>query len=98
VIASRTTVHKMATEFNDAQGVLLSGQNSQSAPGALRDIPALQRKAGKHLAVLGAHYPKRVPDAEFTHLVSTPSEVTPPGAVHAQYSCADNWMCEFHQL
>jgi O-glycosyl hydrolase len=47
---------KMAVKFRDVPRALLVGPNTLSAPGAVKDyIPALQRKAGKHLAVLGAH-------------------------------------------
>lgn len=47
---------KMAVKYRDVPRALLVGPNTLSAPGAVKDyIPALQRKAGKHLAVLGAH-------------------------------------------
>ena len=46
----------MAVKFSDVPRALLVGPNTLSAPGAVKDyIPAIQRKAGKHLAVLGAH-------------------------------------------
>lgn len=46
----------MAKEFPDVPRAQLVGPNTLSAPDAVkRYIPALQRKAGKHLAVLGAH-------------------------------------------
>ena len=47
---------KMAVKFRDVPRALLVGPNTLSAPGAVKDyIPAIQRKAGKHLAVLGTH-------------------------------------------
>ena len=47
---------KMAVKFPDVPRALLVGPNTLSAPGAVKDyIPPMQRKAGKHLAVLGAH-------------------------------------------
>jgi O-glycosyl hydrolase len=47
---------KMAVKFPDVPRALLVGPNTLSAPDAVKHyIPALQRKAGKHLAVLGAH-------------------------------------------
>ncbi len=47
---------KMAVKFPDVPRALLVGPNTLSAPGAVKDyIPAIQRKAAKHLAVLGAH-------------------------------------------
>jgi len=46
----------MAKSFPDVPRAQLVGPNTLSAPDAVkRYIPALQRKAGKHLAVLGAH-------------------------------------------
>ncbi len=46
----------MAVKFPDVPRALLVGPNTLSAPGAVKDyIPTLQRKAAKHLAVLGAH-------------------------------------------
>ena len=47
---------KMAVKFPDVPRALLVGPNTLSAPNAVKDyIPAMQRKVGKHLAVLGAH-------------------------------------------
>ena len=47
---------KMAMKFPDVPRALLVGPNTLSAPGAVKDyIPVIQRKAGKQLAVLGAH-------------------------------------------
>lgn len=46
----------MAKSFPDVPRAQLLGPNTLSAPDAVkRYIPALQRRAGKHLAVLGAH-------------------------------------------
>jgi O-glycosyl hydrolase len=47
---------KMAAMFPDVPRALLVGPNTLSAPGAVKNyIPAIERKARKHLAVLGAH-------------------------------------------
>ncbi len=47
---------KMAVKFPDVPRALLVGPNTLSAPGAAKNyIPALERKAAKHLAVLAAH-------------------------------------------
>ncbi len=47
---------KMAVKFPDVPRALLVGPNTLSAPGAAKNyIPAMERKAAKHLAVLGAH-------------------------------------------
>ena len=47
---------KMAVKFRDVPRALLVGPNTLSAPGAVKNyIPAIQRKAAKHLAVLGSH-------------------------------------------
>ncbi|MCB1096643.1 MAG: hypothetical protein KDN22_13785 [Verrucomicrobiae bacterium] len=47
---------KMAAKFPAVPRPLLVGPNTLSAPGAVKSyLPVLQRKAGKHLAILGAH-------------------------------------------
>lgn len=47
---------KMAAKFPDVPRPLLVGPNTLSAPGAVKDyIPAMQRKAAKHVQVLAAH-------------------------------------------
>jgi O-glycosyl hydrolase len=47
---------KMAVKFPDVPRALLVGPNTLSAPGAAKNyIPAMERTAAKHLAVLGAH-------------------------------------------
>lgn len=47
---------KMAVKFRDVPRPLLVGPNTLSAPDAVKNyIPAIQRKAAKHLAVLGSH-------------------------------------------
>ncbi|MEO6741080.1 MAG: glycoside hydrolase family 30 beta sandwich domain-containing protein [Chthoniobacteraceae bacterium] len=47
---------KMAVKFPDVPRALLVGPNTLSAPNAVKNyIPAMQRTAGKHLAVLAAH-------------------------------------------
>ncbi len=47
---------KMAVKFPDVPRALLVGPNTLSAPGAVKDyIPAMQRKASQHVAVLAAH-------------------------------------------
>jgi O-glycosyl hydrolase len=47
---------KMAVKFPKVPRPLLVGPNTLSAPGAVSDyLPAIRRKAEKHLAVLGAH-------------------------------------------
>ncbi len=47
---------KMAVKFPDVPRALLVGPNTLSAPGAAKSyLPAMERKAGKHLAVLAAH-------------------------------------------
>ncbi|MFO1441560.1 MAG: glycoside hydrolase [Verrucomicrobiaceae bacterium] len=47
---------KMAVKFPDVPRALLVGPNTLSAPAAVSGyIPAMMRKAGKHVAVLAAH-------------------------------------------
>lgn len=47
---------KMAVKFPDVPRALLMGPNTLSAPAAVSGyIPAMMRKAGKHVAVLAAH-------------------------------------------
>lgn len=50
------SLDKMAVKFPDVPRALLVGPNTLSAPNAVKNyLPAMQRTAGKHLAVLAAH-------------------------------------------
>jgi O-glycosyl hydrolase len=47
---------KLAVKFPDVPKPILVGPSTLSAPGAVKDyIPAMQRKAGKYVAVLASH-------------------------------------------